>query len=77
MTAMNGVKEENIDLGEATWEGKHSPLLCYKKVGDPTNNGGNFELALMTFRQMELLRKLGTQKLCIDPHMAQTDTSSN
>ncbi|XP_077501968.1 uncharacterized protein LOC144112993 [Amblyomma americanum] len=43
-----------------------SPLLYYMKKGDPNSHDGDFELALMTFPQRELLSKLGTEKLCID-----------
>ncbi|XP_077516985.1 uncharacterized protein LOC144127880 isoform X2 [Amblyomma americanum] len=43
-----------------------SPLLYCMKKGDPNSHDGDFELALMTFPQRELLSKLGTEKLCID-----------
>lgn len=69
MTENNGAEDANndlVDLDEANQKDRRCPLLYYKKVGDPRENDGNFELALMTFPQMQLLRKLRTQKLCID-----------
>lgn len=51
---------------EPSKAGSDSPLLYYRKEGDPSSSEGNFELALMTFPQRELLCKLGIEKLCID-----------
>nr|XP_054922708.1 uncharacterized protein LOC129382584 [Dermacentor andersoni] len=51
---------------EPSKAGSDSPLLYYRKEGDPSSSEGNFELALIIFPQRELLCKLGIEKLCID-----------
>ncbi|XP_072142333.1 uncharacterized protein [Dermacentor andersoni] len=67
-------EEKNLNTGnelmspenEPSKAGSDSPLLYYRKEGDPSSSEGNFELALMTFPQRGLLCKLGIEKLCID-----------
>ncbi|XP_070385095.1 uncharacterized protein [Dermacentor albipictus] len=46
--------------------GSESPVLYYRKEGDPSRSEGNFELALMTSPLGDLLCKLGIEKLCIN-----------
>lgn len=62
----NDFRSVEFWVTEMEAEGDNSPLLYFKKQDQLSSYEDDFELALMTLPQQQLLQKLGSEKLCID-----------